>query len=39
MLMITFLMGKSPATAGLVGVLTAIGAGFVLILLKNSSLI
>ena len=30
MLMITFLMGKSPATAGLVGVLTAIGAGFVL---------
>ena len=30
MLMITFLMGKSPATAGLVGVLTAIGAGFAL---------
>ena len=30
MLMITFLMGKSPATAVLVGVLTAIGAGFVL---------
>ena len=30
MLMITFIMGKSPATAGLVGVLTAIVTGFVL---------
>ncbi|WP_163266575.1 TRAP transporter permease [Chelativorans alearense] len=29
-LMATFILGKSPATAGLVGVLTAIGAGIVL---------